>query len=84
MAEKLTSDEIFAKLKTVIVDVLNVEEDQVELKSKYVEDLGAESLDLMTMIMELEDVFGNEIPDADIVGLTSVEATISYIEQKFQ
>ena len=72
----------FAKIKEVIVDKLGVEEDKITKEAHFVDDLGADSLDTVELIMQLEEEFGIEIPDEDAETLTTVGAVIDYIENQ--
>ena len=70
----------FDKVKEVIVDKLGVEEDKIETSSSFVDDLGADSLDTVELIMQLEEEFGIEIPDESAEKMTTVQQAIDYIE----
>ncbi|MFH1852732.1 MAG: acyl carrier protein [Candidatus Neomarinimicrobiota bacterium] len=74
--------DIFEKIKEVIVDKLGVEEDKITRDAHFVDDLGADSLDTVELIMQLEEEFGIEIPDEDAENITTVGAAIDYIESK--
>jgi len=78
----MTRDEILGKVKTVVAEKLNVGEDQVTLDAKFVEDLGADSLDQVELIMALEDDFEMKIPEEEAEQLTTVGAAIDYIVSK--
>ena len=71
-----------AKLKQIIVDKLGVDEAAVVPTAKFVEDLGADSLDLVEFIMELESAFEIEIPDKDSESIKTVADALAYVEQK--
>ena len=71
----------FDKVKEVIVDKLGVEEDKIETSSSFVDDLGADSLDTVELIMQLEEEFGIEIPDDDAEKITTVGSAVEYIEK---
>ena len=71
----------FDKVKDVIVDKLGVEEDSIKTDAHFVNDLGADSLDTVELIMEFEEEFGIEIPDEDAEKITTVQAAVDYIEQ---
>ena len=73
-------DEVFEKVKEVIVDQLNVEEDDVTEEATFVDDLGADSLDIVELVMALEETFGVSIPDEDAEGIKSVGDAVSYIQ----
>ena len=67
-------------VKEVVVEQLNVNPDEVKKESKFVEDLGADSLDVVELIMELEEKFDIEIPDSDAESIATVGDVIKYIE----
>ncbi len=70
------------KVKEIIVEQLGVNPDQVKPEAKFVEDLGADSLDVVELVMAFEEAFGADIPDEDAEKLTSVGDVIAYIEKK--
>ncbi len=72
--------ENFDKVKEILVDVLGVKEEEVKLESKFVDDLGADSLDLVELIMSFEDKFGIEISDQDAEKIVTVKDALEYIE----
>ena len=74
--------EIADKVKSIVVDQLGVAEDQVTPEAKFVEDLGADSLDQVELIMAFEEAFEAEIPDEKAETLTTVGDAIAYIESK--
>ncbi|MHB8522130.1 MAG: acyl carrier protein [Limisphaerales bacterium] len=69
------------RVKDIIVEQLGVNADQVTSDAKFIEDLGADSLDTVELIMALEEEFGNEIPDEEAEKLQSVGDVIKYIEE---
>ena len=71
----------FEKVKDVIIDKLGVEESAINEEAHFVNDLGADSLDTVELIMEFEEEFGIEIPDDDAENITTVGAAIKYIEK---
>jgi acyl carrier protein len=71
----------FDKIKEVIVDKLGVDEDKIVAEASFVDDLGADSLDTVELIMELEEEFGLEIPDEDAEKLTTVGTVVEYVEK---
>ena len=75
----MNKDEVYEKIKAVVVEQLDVSEDQVTLDASYTEDLGADSLDTVELVMALEDEFSTEIADEDAEKLTTVEKTVDYI-----
>ncbi len=76
--------EIAEKVKKIVVEQLGVAEDQVTPEAKFIEDLGADSLDQVELVMALEEEFGPDIPDEDAEKLTTVGAAIAYVESKSQ
>ncbi len=68
-------------VKEVVVEQLNVNADEVKEDSKFVEDLGADSLDVVELVMALEEKFDIEIPDSDAEKITTVGDAIKYIEE---
>lgn len=75
----MNEQEVFEKVKSVVVDQLGVSEDEVTKEASYVEDLGADSLDTVELVMALEEEFDTEIPDEDAEKLTTVGSTVDYI-----
>lgn len=68
------------RVKDIIVEQLGVKPDQVTAEAKFIEDLGADSLDIVELIMALEEEFGYEIPDEEAEKLLTVGDVIKYIE----
>ena len=71
----------FEKVREILCQQLDVEEDQVTMDSSIVENLGADSLDLVDLIMSLEDEFDIEIPDSDVESIKTVGDIVRYIEK---
>jgi len=71
--------ENFDKLKEILIDVLGVKIEDVKAESKFVDDLGADSLDLVELIMSFEDKFGIEISDEEAEKIISVKDALDYI-----
>ncbi len=71
---------LFDDVKEVVVEQLNVNPDEVKEESKFVEDLGADSLDVVELVMALEEKFDIEIPDEAAEKITNVSDAIKYIE----
>ncbi len=69
------------RVKEIIVEQLGVNEDQVVPEAKFIEDLGADSLDTVELVMALEEEFGAEIPDEEAEKLATVGDAIAYIEK---
>jgi len=78
----MTKEEIMAKIKSVVSEKLNVGEDQVTSDAKFVEDLGADSLDQVELIMAMEDEFELKIPEEEAEQLTTVGAAVDFILSK--
>ena len=72
------------RVKDIIVEQLGVKPDQVTLEAKFIEDLGADSLDTVELIMALEEEFGIEVPDEQAEKLTTVGDVVKYIEEHQQ
>lgn len=70
------------KVKEIIVEQLGVNEDQVKPEASFIEDLGADSLDTVELVMAFEEEFGAEIPDEDAEKLTTVGGVIEYLKGK--
>ncbi|MCK2000276.1 acyl carrier protein [[Brevibacterium] frigoritolerans] len=70
------------RLTTMIVDRMSVDKNSINMESRFKEDLGADSLDVVEFIMELEDEFSVEIPDSDAETLTTVGAVVTYLDSK--
>lgn len=75
----LTEGEVFEKVKSVIVEQLGVSEEEVTKEASFTDDLGADSLDTVELVMALEEEFGTEIADEDAEKLTTVGKTVEYI-----
>jgi len=72
--------ELEEKVKQIIIDQLGVDGDEVTPQAKFVEDLGADSLDTVELVMALEEEFGIEIPDEDAEKIGTVKDAIDYIK----
>jgi len=70
----------FDKVKDVIMDKLGVEDSKINMEASFVDDLGADSLDTVELIMQLEEEFGIEIPDEEAEKMTTVKSVVDYIE----
>lgn len=78
----MTREQIFDEVKKLLVDRLGVDEDKITEETSFTEDLGADSLDIIELVMELEDAFDKEISDDDAQQLTTVGSVINYIEEQ--
>ena len=78
----MKKEEILTKVKAVVAEKLNVGEDQVTEDAKFVEDLGADSLDQVELIMALEDEFELKIPEEEAEKLTTVGSAVAYVLKK--
>jgi acyl carrier protein len=74
-----SQEEIFQKLKGIVVEQLGADEDDVTMDASFVEDLNADSLDLVELIMSLEEEFGLEISDEEAEQITTVSDAVEYI-----
>ena len=74
------NQEVYEKIKEIIAELLDVEEDKITPEARFREDLEADSLDLVELIMEFEERFGSEISDEDAQTITTVGEAVSYIE----
>jgi len=77
----MSSEEIFEKIKNIIVEQLQVSDTAITEEASFIDDLGADSLDLVELIMALEEEFGIEIPDADAEKVVTVGDVVSYIKE---
>ncbi len=76
----MNSEEVFDKVKETIVEQLGVQESAVTLEASFIDDLGADSLDIVELIMGLEEAFDMEIPDADAEKIVTVNDVVEYIK----
>ena len=72
---------VFEKVKEIIVSQLGVEEDEVTLESSFVDDLGADSLDMVEFVMVLEEEFNIEVPETDADKIVTVGDAVEYIKE---
>ena len=76
----MSSEEVFDKVKEIIVEQLGVAENAVTEEASFIDDLGADSLDIVELIMALEEEFDMEIPDADAEKVVTVGDVVDYIK----
>lgn len=77
----MTPEEIFDKVKKIIVEQLGVTESSITLEASFIDDLGADSLDIVELIMALEEEFDTEIPDSDAEKIVTVSDVVDYIKE---
>ena len=77
----MNSEEIFERVRDIIVEQLGVEKETVTKESSFIDDLGADSLDIVELIMALEEEFDTEIPDEDAEKITNVNDVVEYIKE---
>ena len=78
----MSKEEIFEKVKEIIVDQLGVDEDKVTMEASFRDDLEADSLDLVELIMAFEEKFGAEISDEDAQKILTVGEAVKYIDDR--
>lgn len=78
----MTREEIAGKVKNIIVEQLGVNPEEVKDEASFIDDLGADSLDTVELVMALEEEFNAEIPDEDAEKLRTVGEAVNYIDQK--
>ena len=77
----MSTEEIFEKIKAIIVDQLGVAEASVTMEASFIDDLGADSLDIVELVMALEEEFDMEIPDSDAEKVVTVSDVVEYIKE---
>ena len=77
----MDSEEVFERVKKIIVEQLGVTEGSVTLDASFIDDLGADSLDIVELVMALEEEFDIEIPDSDAGKVTTVSDVVDYIKE---
>ncbi len=71
---------VFEKVKDIIVEQLGVDEEEIKMEASFIDDLGADSLDIVELIMALEEEFELEIPDKEAEKITTVGDAVDYIK----
>ena len=77
----MSSEEVFEKVRNIIVEQLGATESSVTMEASFIDDLGADSLDIVELIMALEEEFDTEIPDADAEKVVTVGDVVEYIKE---
>ena len=77
----MSSEEVFEKIKSIIVEQLGVQEAAVTMEASFIDDLGADSLDIVELVMALEEEFDIEIPDSDAEKVVTVGDVADYIKE---
>ena len=80
----MVSQDVFERLRKIVADQLGVDEEQIVPEASFVEDLNADSLDLVDLIMTLEEQFGMEISDEDAEKILTVQDAMNYIEEHYE
>jgi acyl carrier protein len=75
----MEEQQVFDQVKKVVVEQLGVNESEIKREASYVDDLGADSLDTVELVMALEEAFGTEIPDEDAEKIKTIGDTVNYI-----
>lgn len=78
----MSDDTILQRISAIIVDQLGLGADEVKLEASFIDDLGADSLDLVELIMALEEEFGTDIPDEDAERINTVGDAVEYIRAR--
>ena len=79
--EQVVMSSIEERVKDIVIEQLGLDRDKVSLESKFADDLGADSLDTVELVMALEEEFDIEIPDEDAEKITTLREAVSYVEQ---
>ena len=77
----MSSEEVLEKVKGIIVEQLGVAENAVTMEASFIDDLGADSLDIVELVLALEEEFDIEIPDSDAEKVVTVEDVVEYIKE---
>lgn len=76
----MEKEEVFEKLKEVIIEILDINKEKITYEAKFIDDFGADSLDIVEIVMAIEEKFGIEIPDEDVEKIEKVNDAIEYIQ----
>ena len=77
----MSSEEVFEKIKAIIVEQLGVPEASVTMEASFIDDLSADSLDIVELIMAIEEAFDIEIPDTDAEKVVTVANVVDYVKE---
>lgn len=77
----MNQEEIFEKIKKIIIDQLDADEESITMEATFVDDLSADSLDIVELIMSIEETFDMEIPDSDAEKIVTVGDVVKYIQE---
>lgn len=80
----MTEEEIFERIKGIIIEQLGVTDNAVTMNAAFIDDLGADSLDIVELIMALEEEFDTEIPDAEAEKIVTVGDVVEYIKENVE
>ncbi len=80
----MSSEEVFEKVKGIIVEQLGVTDTSVTMEASFIDDLGADSLDIVELVMAIEEEFDIEIPDSDAEKVTTVGDVVDYIKDNVE
>ena len=80
----MTNIDIEAKVKETVMDQLNITEEEYVPEASFIDDLGADSLDIVELLMALEDEFDIEIPDEDLIKIATIKDAINYIKLRME
>jgi acyl carrier protein len=78
---RVAKENVYEKVKELIAEQLGIEEDEITLESSFVDDLGADSLDIVELIMAIEEEFTIEIPDEDAEKMITVNDAVTYVKE---
>ena len=76
----MTENEIYEKLKKIIKDQLSIDEDKITMEATFIDDLSADSLDIVELIMNIEEEFDMEIPDSEAEKIVNISDVVKYIQ----
>lgn len=80
----MSKTEIFERVRGIVAEQLEVEQNKVTPESKFAEDLGADSLDVVELVMAIEEAFNTEVPDEKAQEMENIQQVVDYIEQQMQ